>query len=331
MKARIRTSRLTTRKAISWLLTACRGVARVVVPTVTFAALSLAPRLVSAKDHANEVPFKLLRGYAIVARGSIGNLKNLNFLIDTGAVPSVLDRRTADALHLTGTKEHLSVFTQKLAAELVIANNVQLGPVRTGSLSVVVRDLSFAESALGIRIDAMIGFDLLSQGPFVIDYQSKRLVFGPIDTSLPVIPYHSGPGYVAVELRVQQKTLLLLVDTGASDLVLFGETMLDSADAVTNIGSRTWSNMGGDIKVKQVQLRDAYLGAIAWGAQDVFILEVDDRSKPSGLSGLLGVISLKVRRVGFDPDRKVLVLDKQIMRQEPPRANPETASKERLP
>ena len=146
-----------------------------------------------------------------------------------------------------------------------------------------------------------------------------------------MIPYHSGPGYVAVELRVQQKTLLLLVDTGASDLVLFGETTLDSADSVTNIGSRTWSNMGGDIKVKQVQLRDAYLGAIAWGAQDVFILEVDDRSKPSGLSGLLGVISLKVRRVGFDPDRKVLVLDKQIMRQEPPRANPETASKERLP
>ena len=171
----------------------------------------------------------------------------------------------------------------------------------------------------------------MSQGPFVIDYQSKRLVFGPIDTSLPVIPYHSVPGYVAVELRVQQKTLLLLVDTGASDSVLFCRNHADSADAGHNIGSRTWSNMGGDIKVKQVQLRDAYLGAIAWGAQDVFILEVDDRSKPSGLSGLLGVISLKVRRVGFDPDRKVLVLDEQIKRQEPPRANPETASKERLP
>jgi len=325
MKARIRAGQFTTREAISWLLTACRGVARVVIPTVTFAALSLAPRLASAKDHASEVRFKLYRGYAIVARGSIGNLRNLNFLIDTGAVPSVLDRRTADALHLTGTKETLSVFTQELAAELVIARNVQLGPVRTDSLRVVVRDLSFAESALGIRIDAMIGFDLLSQGPFVIDYQSKRLVFGPIDTSLPVIPYHSGPGYAAVEMRIQQKTLLLLVDTGASD------TTLDCADAVTNIGSRTWSNMSGDIKVKQVQLRDAYLGAIDWGAQDVFILEIDDRSKPSGLSGLLGVISLKARRVGFDPDRKVLVLDDLVMRQKPPKASPETASKERLP
>ena len=330
MKIRIRVRSLATSEELLWLLPTCRSIPRVLALTVAF-VLTLAPGLLSAKEHANEVPFKLYRGYAIVARGSIGNLKNLNFLIDTGAVPSVLDRRIADKLQLTGTMEKLSVFTQKLAAERVIAHNVQLGTVRTDSLPVVVRDLSFGESALGVRIDAMIGFDLLSQGPFVIDYQSKRLVFGPIDTSLPVIPYHSGPGYVAVEMRIQQKKFLLLVDTGASDLVLFGDTTLDCADAVTNIGRRTWSNMGGDIELNQVHLRDTYVGFISWESRDVFVLELDGRSKPAGLGGLLGVISLKARRLGFDPDRKVLVLDGLVIPQEPMRASREPAAKERLP
>ena len=55
-----------------------------------------------AADSPNEVPFKLYRGYVIVVRGSIGGLKNLNFLVDTGAVPSVVDARIARKLHLRG-------------------------------------------------------------------------------------------------------------------------------------------------------------------------------------------------------------------------------------
>ena len=48
---------------------------------------------------SNDVPFKLYRGYVIVIRGSIGGLTNLNFVVDTGAVPSVVDARIALKLH----------------------------------------------------------------------------------------------------------------------------------------------------------------------------------------------------------------------------------------
>ena len=139
-------------------------------------------------------PSNSIRGYAIVVRGSIGNVKNLNFLLDTGAVPSVLDQRIALKLHLTGSVERLSVFTKNLDTERVIAPDVQLGPQHVKALPVVVRDLSFAEKALGTRVDAMIGLDFLGQGPFTIDYQFKRIAFGPIDPSLVAIPYQAGPG-----------------------------------------------------------------------------------------------------------------------------------------
>ena len=46
-------------------------------------------------EPALHIPFALHRGFAIVVRGSIGTAKNLNFLIDTGVSPSVVDRRVA--------------------------------------------------------------------------------------------------------------------------------------------------------------------------------------------------------------------------------------------
>lgn len=271
-------------------------------------ALSLAPCVAFAAENPNEVPFKLYRGYAIVVRGSVGNLKNLNFLVDTGAVPSVLDEHIAQKLHLTGATETLSVFTQKVETLRAVAPNVQMGTLQAKALPVAVKDLSFASNALGTRVDAMIGFDFVGRGPFTIDYQSKKIVFGPIDSSLAAVPYEAHPGYALVELKIQLQSLRLLVDTGASDLVLFASATRDCQGAIKNIGTRAWSNMGGEMRVEQVQLQDAYLGATSWSAHEVFIL-ADGASPPAGLHGLLGVASLKARHVAFDPDRQMIAWD----------------------
>jgi predicted aspartyl protease len=276
---------------------------------VLLAPWSLMPRAVLAADNPNEIPFKLYRGYAIVVRGSVGNLKNLNFLIDTGAVPSVLDGRIAQKLHLTGATAKLSVFTQKVETVRAVAPNVQLSSLRVEALPVVVRDLSFATDALGTRVDAMIGFDLLSQRPFTIDYESRKIVFGLIDSTLTTVPYEAHPGYVVVELKVLEQSLRLLVDTGASDLVLFASATRDCQDAITNVGTRAWSNMGGEVRVQQAQLKDAHLGATSWDTQDVFILP-DGGRPPAGLGGLLGVSSLKARRVAFDPQQRIIAWDR---------------------
>jgi len=261
-------------------------------------------------DNPNAVPFKLYRGYAIVMRGSVGNLKNLNFLLDTGAVPSVLDQHIAQKLHLAGNKEKLSVFTQKVDAERAIAPDVQVGPLQSQSLPVVVRDLSFATDALGTRVDAMIGFDFLSHGPFTIDYENKKIVFGDIDPSLTRVPYEAHSGYALVELKIHQETLRLLVDTGASDLVLFASATSNCQGAIKKVGSLAWSNMGGEIRVDQVQLTDAYLGATPWVTHDVFILP-DGGNRPTAIHGLLGVTALKSRLVAFDPEHEVIAWDQE--------------------
>jgi hypothetical protein len=50
------------------------------------------PKTGSLAHHRVKVPIKVYWGYLVIVQGSIGNLQRLNFLVDTGAYPSVIDR-----------------------------------------------------------------------------------------------------------------------------------------------------------------------------------------------------------------------------------------------
>jgi predicted aspartyl protease len=114
-------------------------------------------------DKRVEIRVKLYQGYIIVVQGSIGKLQKLNFVIDTGAVPSVVDSRVAQKLGLNGTSNSLSVFSRNVPTEELVVPNIELGAIRAVSVRVLSQDLSFIEKALGVRIDALIGLDVLGQ------------------------------------------------------------------------------------------------------------------------------------------------------------------------
>jgi len=261
----------------------------------------------AAANKPNEVPFKLYRGYVVVVRGSIGILKNLNFIVDTGAVPSVLDARIARKLHLRGQPNRVELPTKTLATERVTVPDVTLGPSHVGELFVIVQDLSFVEEALGIRVDAMVGFDLLGQSPFTIDYELKSIVFGPVDRSFSTVSYSPGLPYAIVVLHIEKESLGILVDTGASNLVLFQSGVHNCRSALNTIGRETWTNMGGEMPVAKAQLINTFLGAVSWGHRMAYIPD-NSANQPSGLAGLLGTVALG-KRVAFDPDRGVVAWD----------------------
>jgi predicted aspartyl protease len=121
-----------------------------------------------------EIPFKLYQDYLIVMQGSLGSLERLNFLIDTGVNPTVVDRRIAKKLRLTGGTHALALFNQNTDVRSAVLANLQLGPIRAESLPVMIQDLSHFEQALGVPIDAMVGFGVLNLSSFSIDYRSKK-------------------------------------------------------------------------------------------------------------------------------------------------------------
>jgi hypothetical protein len=194
--------------------------------------------------------------------------------------------------------------TETLTTERVIVPDVELGPLHVGELSVIVQDLSFAEEALGTRVDALIGFDVLGQSPFTIDYESRKLVFGPVDPSFNTVAYAPGLPYAIVVLQIQQQRLEILVDTGTSNLVLFQSGVRECRSAINTVGQETWISMGGEMPVKKAQLLNAYLGAVSWGQRGAYVPD-NSANQPSGLAGLLGTVALG-KRVAFDPVRQVV-------------------------
>ncbi len=239
-----------------------------------------------------------------MVHGSIDGITNLNFIVDTGAVPSVLDKRLAGRLHLANETGQLSLFTERVDSRRAVVRDVRLGPVHVARLPVIVQDLSIAASVLGTRIDAMVGLDLLGHVPFTIDYQAKEIAFGPVNPAFASMPYRPGLPYAIVDLDVQGRRLGILVDTGASDLVLFASALQYCLWSTKKAHSATWSNLGGDIHVNEAQLTDAHFGSLRWDERAVYVLQ--DTETISGIGGLLGTKALGARRVAFDPDRRVV-------------------------
>src|SRR6185437_8475085 len=56
------------------------------------------------------IPVKLKDGYLVVAKGSIGPLNDLTFLLDTGTSRTLIDSHIAKQLQLQGPGHKLTVF-----------------------------------------------------------------------------------------------------------------------------------------------------------------------------------------------------------------------------
>ncbi len=267
------------------------------------------------------LPVKLYGGYTVVVQGSIANIPNLNFIIDTGALPTVVDARMARKLGLSGNRQSLTVFSRQVGTERVVLPNVRIGPVRATAVEGLVADLSFAEKSLGLRIDAIVGLDVLGHEGFSIDYRARQILFGPSGVADWVASFEPGSPQVVVELQIDARPVRLLVDTGAKYFILFtrqnseplrhdarpvrpmpaltSAEILPSALAQQNTASPTIATFGGDVSLQPVRLSNVRLGALQLPDQPGY-LSPSDAGAALGFDGVLGVAALHVQRIDFD-------------------------------
>jgi len=188
-------------------------------------SLAMSSALARGADKPVEIPFKLVQGFGIVVRGEIGSLRDLNFLVDTGAVPSVLSQRAASQMDVRGVKGSLTVLNKDSQAEYVTVDEVKLGWFRADHLSMVVVDLAHLEQRLGIRIDAIIGLDFFVGQDISIDYKHRTITQGLSGLARHSVAVEtftaSGAPYWVVPISLGGATFRMLLDTGANDLGLF--------------------------------------------------------------------------------------------------------------
>jgi Aspartyl protease len=249
-------------------------------------------------NNSIELPIQLYLNYVVVVEGSIGNMGKLAFIIDTGAYPSMIDQRIVTALGLGERDGKVALVNQTVQTKLATLPFVGVGPARVEGVPVLVQDLSSLEKALGRRIDAVVGLDVLGKNSFSIDYRTKRLRFGPVQRTRSTVSFETSTPFIIVEARLHDQPVRLLVDTGASALMLFQSHLKSQSSQLTG-GSARAINVGGDFQRQAVLIPDTRLGKEELGPQTGFVV-ADQKDDGRNFDGLLSVRGLHLEEIGFD-------------------------------
>jgi len=240
------------------------------------------------------IPFSIASDFLVVVEGRAGNVGGLKFIVDTGATHSVLDKRVATGLQLPQHAQQIMNFDRLIPIEWAELPELQVGPLQAKRLRVMVVDLpKYSEIARGV--DGIIGLDLLSRSDkFTIDYSKKRLYFelSVTGSARPV------PLCFVVPIVVQGRVMRLVVDTGVSDIVLYGGRLKKRLAKMRIEGEPKAMTMGR-IAGTKVTLPGVQLGGPEKAITIILINGPEDRIV-RGLDGYLGVATLHANRVEFD-------------------------------
>ena len=266
---------------------------------------SLVPLTAAGQNTADEytVPVKLFNDHVIVVQGSIGSMEKRNLVIDTGAYPSVIDTPVVKKLGLPGQAGEMRVVAFTLKAESVVVPNIRIGPLDVHNIRVVARDLTGLSEQLGVRVDGLIGLDVLANANFRVDYATRILVFGPPVRLSSVAPIRKALGMACLDVRMNGQPQLLLLDTGAADLVLFA----DRAPWLPRIlrgGELESTNLGGSIPMRAVMMNQFEVGGQALGSREVYVSAPKNMS-PYPFDGMFSPTALQFRQIAFDFDHQL--------------------------
>ena len=256
-------------------------------------------------EKRSDVPFRLYKEYLILVKGSIGPFQDLTFLIDTGATTTVLSSHLANKLKLKRTSGTAAAYGKSVRIDSAIVRRLSIGSVLFHAVPVVIPRTFSTPSDLQL-VDAIVGLNVLKRSSFSIDYESKTIRFGPVDHSASTVPF-SSDHYLLVRVSVGTRTLNLAVDSGAKDLILY-EQRVKKLESATPTGERkSFQHFGASNRLKGVTLSRVQLGDVCWSEVAGFLLRGEQwDAYPQGVDGVIGLATLKLSRLHFDFQNKLL-------------------------
>jgi predicted aspartyl protease len=259
----------------------------------------------SAQKSANEeVPFELVSGYLVVVDGSIGPLRGLKFVLDTGATHSAVSGKVADQLRLRRVTGKVFNIDKTVKTEWAAIPEVELGPLRASQIRVMVTDLDYFRS-MGTHVDAVIGLDLLRQRNFSIDFAAKKVRFGQMEAGRHSTGMVSDDISLRVEAEANGRPIHMILDSGAPGPMMY-EERLENRAVDYNVEEEDYGNrINGVLRLTRARVRRLQLGGSDIG-HTVFLTHSPAKGELDGVDGFLGLTALKARRVNFDFETNTL-------------------------
>lgn len=167
------------------------------------------------------VPFEYADN-EIVVKCRVNNSEDVDFLFDTGASDTIIDRRIAAQNFLAKQdKFDIAGYSGMVQANRSELKRFEIGSLVLNDVPVRVLDMSAQSRQMGRQIAGIIGTNIISQFLVTIDYSKPNLVFEDMETAVRPIKAANVPfivrqlPYIKVSLNGRDEQLLL-VDTGAA-------------------------------------------------------------------------------------------------------------------
>jgi gag-polyprotein putative aspartyl protease/PDZ domain len=312
------------------LRAASRGLVHLSFLLVTFAFLCNAV----AADGAKTIPFETYSSYVWLSVRVNGS-RPLQFTLDSGASTSLISQRVADELGLGAKGKHheSNLGTGEGAPNVSLTADVTLNlngiDLHKKEISVVSMDT--LESAIGHRIDGILGAEIFRRYVVEIDYANSRIaLFDPKDYS------YSGAGQVLpLELRNDRSFLratlalqgaapvegLFVIDSGAAGALIVHSPFVRKHQMLSPIQKTVPHFVHGiagqapDLLERAASLQ---LGTFVI-ARPIVALSIATRGSTADASydGAIGAEVLRRFRVIFDYSRKHVILERTSAGDEP--------------
>jgi len=243
-------------------------------------------------------------GYLVITTGSIGDLNNLSFLLDTGTSRTLLDARIAKQLRLARVAHRLTVFDHEVEVKLVTLPELRLGAIQAQSPQVIATDLSGVAQRFGLHVDAVIGMDILRLRNFGIDYHFKRIWFDPEEpTATALASATRGQPYLIVRASIDDFPVALMIDTGCEDVILFRNRLPNGLRMDYPVPSRALT-IAGEAPLEQIASGKLALGVSPAHKMRFHIIETGNNDM--GYDGILGVRALRASQIHFNFDQSTV-------------------------
>jgi len=246
---------------------------------------------------SSSVRFRQVQGYLMIIPVSINGAGPFDFIFDTGASATIIDREIARQLSLPSA----NAGSIKSGAATKLVTCCRLGILAVGARSVENLTAPCAElreiHSISPRIRGVLGQDFLSRFNYILNYRDQRIEFeenGEFENSLLGTRVHVGRDRGRVIIAVQpspprKQACAFVLDSGAARMVLF-KSALGTFEVVMDHGRDRFA-YGSTVLGKQLiatgRLQGIRVGDESLGDVPVSIIEAREAMEGRREDGLL--------------------------------------------
>ena len=196
---------------------------------ILFVAISLLFLTFSSSAQPPNAPvkFRLVEDFLIIVPVQINDSETLEFLLDTGTNTNIIIPEAAARLKLRAV-DRIEMVTAagSVTTPRSFAPRLALGGKSLANTEVLWSEITELRR-LDSRISGILGQSFLAQFNFTLDLRQRRMTFADGDADenqfdkAVRMPFEIDEGRILLNLKIKQTNLKFVLDSGASDLILF--------------------------------------------------------------------------------------------------------------